>query len=625
MTENHLRRPSGFECCVLLLFAIQSSLAFPGPATLSAQEIAADGPSAASSERGATQVTSPPRQNGQAQGNVQRRVRELIYILRHHRVSKRQDEWGGAIRELVEIGPAAVPELVRELESTDRNATMRGLLFTLRAIGDPRALPFVIQAIPQAEAQARRGSDMGIYFATPGLHSFLKQHENWPSPDEWVAYGRPTNEILGTLHRLAGQRLPDLSVRGPHPTWKTAYWREWWDHGRSDLKLSFEAAIELPSRDEDLVERDGTRQFGPLFPTGPDQYLSNAVEITLSSFRLAGAASCLDFETGKLYEYLEGVRYGPEKAHDRLDSRRWLVSKGIDLTVGNGRDLHVWLIDDDRWDTLDSEVRSDEPLPLGREALDLTPFDKHPRDFKSDWMGTFLFITREGSRGVLRRYPYDKATASQRFQYRLWNRRAIEPHRSTPPPRPAPGEWTAARIVVLKEPGPGKQCLFDFDKGQSSMLPASVVAATASKDLSELLKRGSILGNAAIAAWARENEIDLATHITGVVGMGDAPNLLRNGHMVQLTMLDAREIKISPELFDSLSVLHAKELLVRSPDAFRVAYLLPPLQSGTPPAAFLFETKDGSIGLVKILNTGSELTSISFEYKLANEHQEEQP
>jgi len=86
---------------------------------------------------------------GEAEDPVTRRVHELIYVLRLHRVFDRTDEWAGAVRELTEIGPAAVPELVRELEATDRDATLRALGFTLRAIGDRRAVPFLIRAIPK--------------------------------------------------------------------------------------------------------------------------------------------------------------------------------------------------------------------------------------------------------------------------------------------------------------------------------------------------------------------------------------------------------------------------------------------------------------------------------------------
>ncbi len=79
-----------------------------------------------------------------------RRVRELIYVFRDFRVFARDEEWARTIRELATIGKDAVPELVAELDRTDRDQTLRSLAFTLRAIGDPRAVPALIRAIPMA-------------------------------------------------------------------------------------------------------------------------------------------------------------------------------------------------------------------------------------------------------------------------------------------------------------------------------------------------------------------------------------------------------------------------------------------------------------------------------------------
>ncbi len=78
------------------------------------------------------------------------RARELIYFFRNYRVASRDEQWAQTIRELAAIGKDAVPELVAELERTDRDATLRSLGFTLRAIGDPRAVPALIRAIPKA-------------------------------------------------------------------------------------------------------------------------------------------------------------------------------------------------------------------------------------------------------------------------------------------------------------------------------------------------------------------------------------------------------------------------------------------------------------------------------------------
>ncbi len=84
--------------------------------------------------------TSDAKRSPRADDRTQR-VRELIYFFRSYRVFSRDEEWAQTIRELATIGKGAVPELVAELDRTDRDATLRSLAFSLRAIGDPRAVP----------------------------------------------------------------------------------------------------------------------------------------------------------------------------------------------------------------------------------------------------------------------------------------------------------------------------------------------------------------------------------------------------------------------------------------------------------------------------------------------------
>jgi HEAT repeat protein len=107
--------------------------------------------------------------------DVQKRVRELIYVLRYHRASARVEDWTGAMRELVGIGKPAVPELVAELDRTDRPVSLRGLAFTLRAIGDPRAVPSLIRALGKKNLKA--GSDYGSYVLDPELMAFMQEHQ----------------------------------------------------------------------------------------------------------------------------------------------------------------------------------------------------------------------------------------------------------------------------------------------------------------------------------------------------------------------------------------------------------------------------------------------------------------
>src|SRR5438445_767942 len=53
------------------------------------------------------------------------------------------------IKELVEIGKPAVPALAAALDRATKETPMRLLPFTLRAIGEPRAVPALIRAVPR--------------------------------------------------------------------------------------------------------------------------------------------------------------------------------------------------------------------------------------------------------------------------------------------------------------------------------------------------------------------------------------------------------------------------------------------------------------------------------------------
>ena len=112
-------------------------------------------PDRASAQTTAANQSSAAVENNDEEGTVAtasleedaglRLIRENIYVLRHQHLN-RKEQWAAAIRTLVRIGPPAVPELIRELDRRNRSTTLRSLGFTLRAIGDPRAVPALIRA-----------------------------------------------------------------------------------------------------------------------------------------------------------------------------------------------------------------------------------------------------------------------------------------------------------------------------------------------------------------------------------------------------------------------------------------------------------------------------------------------
>jgi RNA polymerase sigma factor (sigma-70 family) len=85
-----------------------------------------------------TDVNQPARQSPAKKappaGEIAQRARELIYFFRNYHIFSRDEQWAQTVRELATIGKAAVPELIAELDHTDRDVTIRSLAFTLRAI-----------------------------------------------------------------------------------------------------------------------------------------------------------------------------------------------------------------------------------------------------------------------------------------------------------------------------------------------------------------------------------------------------------------------------------------------------------------------------------------------------------
>src|SRR5437868_11916439 len=77
--------------------------------------------------------------------------------------------------ELVAVGQEAVPPLCAELDRTTVDRAIRRLAFALRAIGDPRAVPGLIRAIPRTHLPS--SSDYGLIVADQALTEFMQKHD----------------------------------------------------------------------------------------------------------------------------------------------------------------------------------------------------------------------------------------------------------------------------------------------------------------------------------------------------------------------------------------------------------------------------------------------------------------
>lgn len=95
----------------------------------------------------------------------------------------------------------------------------------------------------------------------------------------------------------------------------------------------------------------------------------------------------------------------------------WAAQEGIDVTAATYRapgadkdyyclkavEMQAWEVPNERWDTIAEEVKQDLPLELGRPAGELLMhYDSEQTRYVPNRRATFLFITREGTPGILR-------------------------------------------------------------------------------------------------------------------------------------------------------------------------------------------------------------------------------
>ncbi len=119
--------------------------------------------------------------------------------------------WCLLMRELVIVGRDAVPILCAELDRTTEDRMLRRLGFALRAIGDPRAVPALIRALPRTLLPS--SSDYGLIVGDEELTAFMQAHDlDGGRGGQYFGLKRPVREIVGALHVLTGQDLEDADL-----------------------------------------------------------------------------------------------------------------------------------------------------------------------------------------------------------------------------------------------------------------------------------------------------------------------------------------------------------------------------------------------------------------------------
>jgi RNA polymerase sigma factor (sigma-70 family) len=351
---------------------------------------------------------------------------KLLNQLDELRTQRGEDEWAGVLRELIQLGPKAVPELIAEMDATHDEAMLRCLAFVVRGIGDKRALPALIRALPKTCVSP--GSDYGFIANDPDLLAFMQKHdmENTQPGGTHYAFGRAVNEFRVTLQRWTRAKqgedeIVNVFLEGtPRQQYlqRSLYhrcaerWAKWWEvHWKEHVKDERYARVNLAPLSEEPGAGNG-------FPHGPDVKLNErrAGHVLEAGRNPKAKHVFLDLDTGRqrgLPAHLRAAAGQPERLDDIL---AWASREGFDLMgteyrlpgeenthyVLRGIGLALWQIETERWKTLEEELRDKGPLNMGTRTDGLlAPFDAARGQYLPEETATFLFQTREGSYGAI--------------------------------------------------------------------------------------------------------------------------------------------------------------------------------------------------------------------------------
>jgi hypothetical protein len=331
--------------------------------------------------------------------------------------------WCTLMRELVAIGPEAVPRICDELDRTTDDRTLRRLAFALRAIDDARAVPALIRAIPRSLQPS--SSDYGLDVKDAGLMAFVQANDLNNGTARYFDLGRPPREIFGALHKLTRQDLQDEELysicrsddqrrsilQRQIYTRQAERWAAWWEaNWRTLTQDTSYQKVGVSGTDEPLPPAPDLANLKVRLGDG-DGMQGEILSPAAQAGRYAD--HFIDLDTG--YE----PHWPKEIAKDeaKLDAKRlaeWAAKNGADLMcityraadgtetyVLKGFALKAWEISPRELRNLD-KLLSDNKWPRGREVGDLLMhYDPIAKQFVPEANAAFLFQTREGNLGLI--------------------------------------------------------------------------------------------------------------------------------------------------------------------------------------------------------------------------------
>ncbi len=366
------------------------------------------------------------------------RIDAALAILRDYEwVGKDEGVWAAAVRELITIGKPAIPKLIAELDRAQRHQTLRALGFVLRGIGDPRAVPALIRAIPRLYAGS--GSDFGLRVANdPALTEFMKRYSTDAARGgELFSFGRPIREIMTALEKITGQShgwmeyiFAEFNDTGPEQERikRLAFlklarrWAEWWStNWNKHVAGATEAEVGLIQQSLDR-EAESIAEMPHLQPAMEVPFGSRVVvsggasNHRVQSFDESAWEAFLDFDTGRRPNPPPELAKDAPGGEPSKELLAWAEQEGVDLIVVKVRlpgskdrvyafkpvGMKVWRIDNDRFDNLQNELVAGDRKELPTPWIGLVAqLDEKSGKYDDQLTASFLFVTKEGTCGAL--------------------------------------------------------------------------------------------------------------------------------------------------------------------------------------------------------------------------------
>lgn len=340
--------------------------------------------------------------------------------------SRFNDTWLRALKEIADLGPESLPDLIAELDTTNDDMMLRCCGFALRAIGDPRAVPALIRAIPKTLRPG--GSDCGLRADDAVLARWAQEHDlsdDAPNGNDYD-FGRPPREICGALNKLTGTEMgeEDLyhtflsGVVTQRRMKREQYlrvarkWADWWEqHANEFTHDPAFARVKLPPAPEEAMGglppgahlRTEGRRSGWVLESVFDSQ-AKAVFYDLDTGRNASLPAKLRDSSSIEAALGEIITRASGEGFDLLGSE-FTSPDGTRHYALQGLDLKAWELSAQRWKMASQDVtleslQAEGTLAQGTDNL-LLHFDADTQTYDPAGKVTFLYVTREGTPGVL--------------------------------------------------------------------------------------------------------------------------------------------------------------------------------------------------------------------------------